>query len=323
MPGGPELLARIGKAYDFSRFEAGTQTKDSILLVQYVKKMAQQMGKKDAVLRASTDRIRTACKLGRSIDGVIDQHDNDPMIVACGKLAIAHFICQAEAKSMLNTEPRNPGELPLQGEDTWLFQLGQLVTSGVLRSQVERCLDNLSIICFNYDRAIEHFLPHAMVMAFGMELKEAQQIIAAKLNIIHPFGTVGRLPWQSGSETEVEWGTDQPWNILNLAQQIRTTSEQLRDQQMTMAIRTATAGSERLVFLGFGYHPQNIEILFDYSLSHEPEVIASAFGLGPGNLALVSKVLKNKVGIENDEFLMIKNTKCADIMREYSLLLET
>ncbi|MCB2076922.1 MAG: hypothetical protein KDE55_04385 [Novosphingobium sp.] len=323
LPSGAELLTRIGQSYDFSRFDAGLQTRDSLLLAQYVAKMAQRLGKNEAAVRAAAERIRIACKLGRSIDGVIDQHDNDNLIVACGKLAIAHFICQAEAKSILRQTPRIEGDLPVQGEDNWLYQLGQLVTSGVSRSRVDRCLDDLSIICFNYDRSIEHFLPHALVMAFGMQLKEAQQIVGAKLNIIHPYGTIGRLPWQPGEGPDVEWGTEQPWNIHNLAQNIRTTTEQMRDQQQTMAIRSNMSSAKRIVFLGFGYHPQNIEILVDYSLSHEPEVVASVMGLGQANLGSVIRVLKRKIGLENDEFLMIKNTRCADMLRDFSLLLES
>jgi hypothetical protein len=161
--------------------------------------------------------VRIASKLARSVDSLLDQHDTDQLISAAVKLAIVHFICQAEAKSTLRAEPRIAGDLPIQGTDTWLYQLGQLVTSGVPRSQVERCLDDLSIIRFNYDRSIEHFLPWAMVMAFGMELKEAQAIVAAKLRIIHPYGTIGQLPWQKGEAADCDWGTEQPWNIHNLS----------------------------------------------------------------------------------------------------------
>jgi hypothetical protein len=323
LPSNEELLARIGQSFDFSRFGTGTQTKDSTLLAQYLQKMATRMGKGEADIHAAAERLRIASRLGRSIDGVLDQHDTDPMIVAAGKLAIAHFICQAEAKSILRLTPRIPGDLPIQGADTWLYQLGQLVTSGVPRSRVEQSLDNLSVISFNYDRSVEHFLPHAMVVAFGMTLKEAQQIVAAKLNIVHPYGTVGRLPWQTGEAPDCEWGTEQPWNIHNLAQQIRTSAEVTREQQMLLKIRGMVSGAKRLVFLGFGFQPQNVDLLVDYSLSHDPELVATVYGLSKTNQISVTKMLKRKTGIEEDELLLMMNAKCIDMMRDYSLLLES
>jgi len=254
---------------------------------------------------------------------VLDQHDNDPMILGSGKLAIAPFICQAEAKSILRLTPRVPGDLPIQGTDTWLYQFGQLVTSGVPRSQVEQILDNLSIVSFNYDRSIEHFLPFAMEVAFGMPLKEAQDIVAAKLNIIHPYGTVGRLPWQKVEAPDCEWGTEQPWNIHNLAQQIRTSADVMRDHQMLLKIRGMVSSSKRIVMLGFGFQPQNVDILIDYSMSHDPELVATVYGLSQTNRISVTKMIKRKTGIEDDELLLMMNAKCFELMRDYSLLLES
>jgi len=323
LPSNDELLNRIGQGFDFSRFGTDLQTKDSVLLAQYVQKMSGRLGKSDKDLHRAAERLRIASKIGRSIDSVIDQHDTDPMIAAFAKLGIVHFICQAEAKSILRLTPRYPGELPIQGTDTWLYELGQMVTSGVPRSKVEQSLDDLSIISFNYDRSIEHFLPYAYTIAFGMELKEAQQIVAAKLRIIHPYGTVGRLPWQSGDGADCEWGTEQPWNIHNLSQLIRTTSDVSRDHQMMTEIRGVVSTAKRIVFLGFGFQPQNVDLLVDYGLSHDPEVAATVYGLSQSNRTSVVRMLKRKMGIENDELLLIMNAKCIDMMRDFSMLLES
>ena len=322
-PGNDELLARIGQSFDFSRFGTGLQMKDSVLLAQYLQKMSTRLGKNEQHIHAAADRIRIASKLTRSIDSLLDQHDTDQLILAAGKLAIVHFICQAEAKSILRPEPRIPGDLPIQGADTWLYQLGQLVTSGVPRSQVERCLDDLSIISFNYDRSIEHFLPWAMVVAFGMELKEAQAIVAAKLRIIHPYGTIGRLPWQKGEAADCEWGTEQPWNIHNLSSLIRTTNEVQRDHNLLLQIRSVVSSAKRIVFLGFGFQPQNVELLVDYSLSHDPEVAITVHGMSPTNRNSVIRMLKRKLGIEHDDLLLVLDARCNDLMRDFSLLLES
>ena len=322
-PGNEELLSRIGQSFDFSRFGTGVQMKDSVLLSQYLQKMATRLGKRDEDIHAAAERIRIAAKLTRSIDSLLDQHDTDPLITAAGKLAVVHFICQSESKSTLRAEPRIAGDLPIQGTDTWLYQLGQLVTSGVPRSQVEKCLDDLSIINFNYDRSIEHFLPWAMVMAFGMELKEAQAIVAAQLRIIHPYGTIGRLPWQKGEAADCEWGTEQPWNIHNLAMLIRTSTEVQRDHNMLMQIRSAVSSAKRIVFLGFGFQAQNVDLLVDYGLSHDPEIALTVHGMSRSNRDSLIRMVKRKFGVEHDELLLVLDAKCADMMRDFSLLLES
>jgi hypothetical protein len=323
LPGNDELLLRIGQSFDFSRFGTDLQMKDSVILAQYLQKVSGRTGKSEQDIHEAADRIRIASKLSRSIDSLLDQHDTNPLITIAGKLAIVHFMCMAESKSILRLEPRVAGDLPIQGADTWLYQFGQLVTSGVPRSQVERCLDELSIISFNYDRSIEHFLPHAMVMAFGMGLKEAREIVAAKLRIIHPYGTIGRLPWQRGEAADCEWGTEQPWNIHNLASLIRTTSEAKRDHNMLMQIRNAVSSAKRIVFLGFGFQPQNVDLLVDYGLSHDPEILTTIHGMSPTNRQSAVRMIKRKFGVEHDDLLLVLDGKCGELMRDYSLLLES
>ena len=41
------------------------------------------------------------------------------------------------------------------------------------------------------------------------------------------------------------------------------------------------------------------------------------------NRISVTKIPKRKTGIEDDELLLIMNAKCIDLMRDYSLLLES
>ena len=323
LPSGAELVTKIAQALDFERYGAELQTRDSVLLLQYLAKAASRVGNGEAGLHAAALRIRTAAKLGGSIDSILEQHNGDALVLTCCKLAIVHFICQAEAKSALRLTPRIEGDLPLQGTETWLYHLARLVTSGVPRSQAERCLDDLSIICFNYDRSIEHFMPHAFVMAFGMDLAEAKRLIAAKLKVIRPYGSIGRLPWQPGEMPDCEWGTEAPLNIHNLAAQIRTLSERENDRQLLMSLQNSVASAKRLILLGFGFQPQNIDLLFDRGLSHQPEVLMSLFEMSPTNRAAVIKTIKRKTGLERDDQLMVMTARCFELMRDYSMLIES
>lgn len=324
-PTNAELLARIIQGYDFKRTNSETSTRDGQLLLRNIYKLAEKLNKKVEDVAAAAERLRNACRLGRSIDTVLEQYDHDPLVVACGKLAITFFIGQAESRSNLKDIPRVEGELPLQGKiaEYWIYQLGQLITSGVPRSKIGQTLEQLTIINFNYDRSVEHFLPYALVMAYGIELKEAQQVVAEKLDIVHPHGSVGRLPRQKGEAPQAEWGVEQPWNIHAIAAQLKSLNERSADRNALRDIRLSVASAKRLVFLGFGFQPQNVDLLFENTLSHNPEVLISTYGMSSGNAATVAQMIRRLAGLESADQLMISPGKAWEVLRDYSLLLES
>lgn len=324
-PTNAELLARIIQGYDFKRANSETSTRDGQLLLRNIYKLAERLNKKVGDVAAAAERLRNACRLGRSIDTVLEQYDHDPLVVACGKLAITFFMGQGESRSNLKDVPRVEGELPLQGKiaEYWVYQLGQLITSGVPRSKIGQALEQLTIINFNYDRSVEHFLPYALVMAYGIELKEAQQVVADKLDIVHPHGSIGRLPWQKGDAPQAEWGVEQPWNIHAIAAQLKSLNERSSDRNALRDIRLSVASAKRLVFLGFGFQPQNVDLLFENTLSHNPEVLISTYGMSSGNAATVAQMIRRLAGLESADQLMISPGKAWEVLRDYSLLLES
>lgn len=324
-PTNAELLARIIQGNDFKRANSETSTRDGQLLLRNIYKLAERLNKKVGDVAAAAERLRNACRLGRSIDTVLEQYDHDPLVVACGKLAITFFMGQAESRSNLKDAPRVEGELPLQGKiaEYWIYQLGQLITSGVPRSKIGQTLEQLTIINFNYDRSVEHFLPYALVMAYGIELKEAQQVIAEKLDIVHPHGSIGRLPWQKGEAPQAEWGVEQPWNIHAIAAQLKSLNERSTDRNALRDIRLSVASAKRLVFLGFGFQPQNVDLLFENTLSHNPEVLISTYGMSSGNAATVAQMIRRLAGLETADQLMISANKAWEVLRDFSLLLES
>lgn len=324
-PSNAELLARIIQGYDFKRTGSDTSTRDGQLLLRNIYKLAERMNKPVEDVALAAERLRNACRLGRSIDAVLEQYDHDPLVLACGKLAITFFMGQAESRSSLKEGPRVPGELPLQGKvaEHWIYQLGQLITSGVPRSRIGETLELLTIINFNYDRSVEHFLPYALVMAYGIDLKEAQAVIAERLDVIHPHGTIGRLPWQNGDAAQAEWGVEQPWNIHAIASQLKSLAERSTDRNAIRDLRLAIAKARRIVFLGFGFQPQNVDLLFENTLSHNPEVLVSTHGVSSGNAATIAHMVRRLAGLETEQQLMLSAGKAWEVLRDYSLLLES
>ncbi|MCL6251341.1 hypothetical protein M3P36_09850 [Altererythrobacter sp. KTW20L] len=323
LPDKRELLGKIAAGFDFARLGSELQTRDMVMLARHFDKFARQMGATRDKLMEAGQKIRVSAKVGTAIDAVLEQHNTDPLVMAAGKLAIVYLTLQAEARSPLMVEPRDAGDLPLRGQENWLFQLGRLITSGVPRNQADKAFENLSIINFGYDRSIQHYLPFVVSMAFGMTLGEARAMVGARLNVIHPFGRVGRLPWEPGEGPDVEWGNEEPWNLHNLVKEIVTASERLRNRQYVTAMHGAIAGSKKIVFLGFDFDPQTIDFLFDYSLSHDPDILAAVQGMNEPTQLAATRMLKRRAGIEDDDLVSVLDMRCYQLMRDYSLFLES
>lgn len=320
MPTSRELTQRIAQSFDFERYTGDIQTRDNTILQQYLARLAAPLKATYEEMRAAADRIFRAASLIESIDAILEQQSHDPLAAASGKIAVAHFICQAEGKSTIRPEPKVPGELPMQGSENWLFEFGRLVTSGVPRGRAEECLDNVTIVSFCYDRAIEHFLPYTFAMAFGMSVEEAQAIVSAKLSIVRPYGAIGRLPWQPGDAPECEWGTEMPGNINRLAGQIRTIGEATRDRPTMDAIGAAMSEARHLAILGFGFDPANVELLFANPLAAEAEVLVTLHDMPPAARTAALKVLKRRTGIDDDRLVAVE-TRAGEAMRDYALFL--
>lgn len=325
MPSGAELISRLVQAYDFARLGTDAQSRESVMLARHLAKQGERTGHDFNAMMQAAQRLRAAARVGRSIDTVIDQYDHDPQVVAAGKLAIAFLVGQAETRATLRDAPRLPGDLPLLGkpEETWLYWLGQLFTAGLPRSQLEAAFRNVTFVSFAYDRSLEHFLPFALSMAYGMHLREAQDIVSRNLLVYHPYGVVGRLPWQAGQDAHAEWaGSDQAWNIQAIAGQIRTHAERVADRDYVARLRRSIAEAKRIVFLGFGYHPQNLDLLFDRTISHNPEVLASVHGVPASSHALLARQLKKVCGLEHDDLLTLSDQRAWEVLRDNALLIE-
>ncbi|MEO0417393.1 MAG: hypothetical protein AAF249_00890 [Pseudomonadota bacterium] len=324
MPDGAELLNRIAAGYDFDRLGTQVQTRDMVALAAIFEQNAERLGTSYEALLDAGRTIKQASRVTSSIDAVLEQYGSDnPDVIAAGKLALAYYTLQAEQKSTLAVEPRDAGDLPLRGTENWLFQLGQLITKGVPRAKAEQCFDNLSIVCFNYDRAIEHYMPWVLTMAFGMPMEEAQMLVSTHLRIVHPYGSPGSLPWMFGAGEPCQWGEQQPEDWLALAKGHYTASERGRDKRFSSFLMAEIAHGKRLGFLGFGFDPMNTSMLFDRVLDHDPDVMVALTGIGAGTKKAVHYLLKRNTGVQNPDLIQIEDMKAYQLLRDNGLFLET
>ena len=231
--------------------------------------------------------IRDALPGSISIDNLLDAHRNDPEISQIGKLAIAKAILRAERKSKLfnKRDPHKPFKLADVAE-TWLIPLLQILTEGVPKEQARRIFDNVVFINFNYDRSLEYFLARAISIYYGFATPESEEI-CARARIIHPYGHVGKHGVPNPLAT-VSFGEDR-YDLELIAQGIRTFTEGISDEGFGDEIKTAISSAEQLVFLGFAFHPLNMEILTTEDRSKVRNVFGTTVGLADAAVRSVKK----------------------------------
>jgi hypothetical protein len=186
-----------------------------------------------------------------SIDNFIDAHRGDDRMELCGKLGIVRSIVDAERRSSLFVGDSQSDRMRFDKlSTTWYNGLMQLVSEGMTKTEINQLFENLSFIVFNYDRCIEQFLVHALKTYYALPDREAQDL-TNELTIMHPYGSIGRLPWQPDSGRGLPFGGSSH-DLLESAQGIKTFTERIEDQAALDRIREEVRKAEVIVFLGFG-----------------------------------------------------------------------
>ena len=322
LPGSADLLSRILQALDFARLGSDLQTDDMSSFAKLIEAHAKKTKVDPMDMMAAAERIRTSGRIADTFECVMEQHAHDPHALAVAKLAIAQFTLLAEARSPLQRKVENDGDLPMRGTENWLYQFGKLVTAGVPRDQAGKCLDNLAIVNFSRDRSLEHFLPFMMATAFSMNLKEARALVGEKLNIAHPLGSVGRLPWEPDELPAAEWGDLTTDVVHSVVPVLDTASGRMKHKDYVTGLRKAVSGSRRLVFLGFSWHPREMDFLFDGPLDKQPDVLASAYGMPEPVKLAATRMMQDRAGMRADKLGLV-DMRNFELLREFSLFLQS
>jgi len=250
--------------------------------------------------RAAAIQIVEAMPQAISIDNYIDAHQGNEKIELCGKLAIVSAILAAERSSELFYNWRNNERFNHSINNAWYIPLFQMLTENLPKSRVSEVFTNVSFITFNYDRCIEHFFLHALQNYYQIDLSEASQVLKS-LKVFHPYGSVGKLPWQMPGGAGVEFGADLGSSaLLASADQIKTFTEQIEDGDDLRAIRNEVAEAETVVFLGFAFAPQNLDLLYPNRSTNALRVFATAKNISVSDCGVIHNDVRFLLGKERD-----------------------
>ena len=140
-------------------------------------------------------KLRDALPQAISIDNLLDAYRADEPSETIGKLGIVRSILEAELASKIYYKPNQSERINFGTlDETWFAGFVKILTENVPRSDVEKIFDNVGILNFNYDRCIEHYLHESLENYYSLEANAVTDLID-RIQILHPYGSVGSLPW--------------------------------------------------------------------------------------------------------------------------------
>lgn len=306
--------------YDFRR-ESGDALIDQAFRV-IVQLPDGRRGDINPYLHASW-RIRDAMPQAISIDNFIDAHRGDSLVERAGKLAIVRSILEAEARSSLTIDSSNSyNRLKFETvRATWFNSFFQLLTENCQFESLAERFARVGIVCFNYDRCIEHYLFNALQNYYGVTAKVAAEALT-HLEIHHPYGTVGRLPWMGGEQQIAYGGKPSANQLVQLAERIRTFTEGSNIAESDIsAVRAVLASAERIAFLGFAFHRLNLELLFPPQPTGVPTrvcpVFATGVGISEADAAVIREELFQLAGLNPNSTQIARETSCSKLFEDY------
>ena len=174
-----------------------------------------------------------------SIDAFLERKDEQT--VWLGKMALAHELITDE-------DP----ERVFRFQENWMREMYVQLNTGF--DDFEK--NTLSIITFNYDRSVEHFL-FGTLMSENENEKECREVIKA-IPIIHLHGKLGYLDWQDGDPTRPYETSINPTALKVCVESIKVIHEAEPDDEDFKRAKELLAAADKIAFLGFGYSPTNL-----------------------------------------------------------------
>lgn len=265
-------------------------------------------------------QIVKSSKQGLSIDNVLDALE-DPRAALVGKYGIVRSILSAEAASPLakwvDHFQHDVDVSTLCG--TWLDQLTRLLTEGRRKSEISSIFENVSFINFNYDRSLEQYLPFSIGNYFGIEPQVVREVMRT-LPILRPYGKAGSLPSEQNVQP-VAYGDCGAHALEAAAETILTFTEQVNDKNLLKEIGRAMHTAERVIFLGFGFHRQNLKIL-ECAAKPNIEVLATSLGISKSDSDSIETDVEMSFELSNyhvhhtHRYVRLFPLTCENFMRE-------
>lgn len=217
-----------------------------------------------------------------------------------GKAAIADKIVQCEKEGFDNV---------IDQDDDWYFYFYNRITEGIINKEfLSKIYNNYEFLTFNYDRSFEAYFAESLFYSFFARNPEYGEIDHSQLpemDILHIYGSIGSYPKKKycSSDRYIQEVFKNEIDNLKTIYSERKSSEEIKGKISLV---------QRVFFLGFGYLPENMEILgINKEYFKDKEVYGTAFGSLD---AEIRKIENNFVGAKT---VIIENTKNINLLKKY------
>lgn len=282
-------------------YPLGTKLKDNLCNIRIVKKYPPLPNKwteediNDFLINLSRASYN-------SIDAFLEEFSE---LTEIGKYLITYELKKYENIDDLFS-PRNPG---------W-YQTLFLSLINEYDQEIEK--NEISIVTFNYDRSLEAYLHHALKHRFKLSEEKAWEHIS-KLRIVHVHGILGEYP-----HTKYQKSSDAK-ELLEISNKIKIIHEN-KDPQSGFCndefelANKLLKDSERIIFLGFGFHEDNIRRFnyFNEKNLNEIEVHTTTSGFSRKEYGQLTSRLE-KFGIKSIQD-KLHGHGCNEIFKHYLTL---
>ena len=238
--------------------------------------------------------IAAAMPQALSIDNFLHTHYDDEKIVLMGKIAIAASILNAERASTIYVDPGTTQLFNFgMSAKTWHNTFCKMLTEGAQKSDIETIFKNVSFITFNYDRCIEHYVASWIENYFRIPSAEAKKI-TNEMNVVHPYGQIGQLPWQDKGIVAIPYGSNSDYDdLLEIASNIRTFTEQVEDQSMIEKTRNIIADAHQIIYIGFSFGRMNMDLLKTETGHIFKQVYGTVLGMSDPNIKMINHGIRD------------------------------
>jgi hypothetical protein len=286
---------------------------------------AKERGIDANALIEAASRMRLGLAHFKSIDDFLHQRQGDNDVIDLGKRAIAEIILNCEQESPLAkvSARHSLGDAGLG--DSWLSKFIKMLIAGRRLADRESIFQNVEFITFNYDRSLQEFLIWAIYEAWSVPVEEALSIVA-KVPIHHVYGSLGGLPG-FGKKLTTPYGAKLRLELIGpVSEGIRTYTESVSDDSDIVEVKKAISKARKLVFLGFGFHKQNMEILSPVDAPKDCEIVGTIFQAKQTSRETITRRIKSLFDGKahspiNDVYQGLHDVKCTGFFDEFALAL--
>jgi hypothetical protein len=208
-----------------------------------------------------------------SVDAFIE---NRPEFMKIGKAAIVGTLIPNEQE----------GSLLARGEQMlWYEYLFNKMAEN--RNDYEQ--SHLSVVTLNYDRSFEHFLFHALRSSFHLADAECLELLN-RTPIVHVYGQMGALDYASHTGRAYHPNVDSEI-VRRFAPEIKIGHEDVGESEALKRARDLISRAEVVCFLGFGYHPRNIERLGIAGVAEDTLIYGSTYRMTEVEVAGIYRIV--------------------------------